>query len=88
MAFVLLAARLLLAAVFLVAGLAKLADLAGSRKAMRDFGVPAQLATPLGSLLPLGELVVTFGWSTSSLDTDARNRTFSATVPTVLVSSL
>src|SRR5438067_4172856 len=58
MAFVLLAARLLLAAVFLVAGIAKLADLAGSRQALRDFGVPAQLATPLGTLLPLAELAV------------------------------
>jgi len=54
----LLIARLLLAAVFVVAGLAKLADLAGSRQALRDFGVPAVLATPLGILLPLGELAV------------------------------
>lgn len=54
----LLVARLVLAAVFTVAGLAKLADLAGSRKAMRDFGVPARLATPLGLLLPLAELAV------------------------------
>ena len=33
----LLIARMLLAAVFLIAGLAKLADLAGSQQAMRDF---------------------------------------------------
>jgi peroxiredoxin len=58
MAFALLAARLLLAAVFLVAGLAKLADLAGSRQALRDFGVPARLTTPFGTLLPLAELGV------------------------------
>ncbi len=44
MATALLIARVLLAAVFLVAGLAKLADLAGSRQALRDFGVP----TPTG----------------------------------------
>jgi uncharacterized membrane protein YphA (DoxX/SURF4 family) len=53
MALGLLIARLLLAGVFLVAALAKLADLAGSRQALRDFGVPARLATPLGLLLPL-----------------------------------
>lgn len=58
MALVLLIARLLLAAVFLVAGLAKLADLAGSRQALRDFGVPARLASPFGLLLPLAELAV------------------------------
>src|SRR6202035_4783800 len=58
MSVVVLLARLVLAVVFLVAGLAKLADLAGSRQAMRDFGVPAQLATPFGTLLPLAELVV------------------------------
>jgi len=58
MATALLIARLLLAAVFLVAGLAKLADLAGSRQALRDFGVPGVLAHPFGLLLPLAELVV------------------------------
>ncbi|MFL5700974.1 MAG: MauE/DoxX family redox-associated membrane protein [Ktedonobacteraceae bacterium] len=58
MAFALLTARLLLAAVFLVAGLAKLADLAGSQQALRDFGVPARLANPFGVLLPLAELAV------------------------------
>src|SRR5438132_853184 len=56
MALVLLAARLALAGIFAVAGLAKLADLKGSRRAMRDFGVPARLATPAGLLLPLAEL--------------------------------
>lgn len=58
MDIVLLVARLVLAAVFLVAGLAKLADLAGSRQAMRSFGVPASFAAPLGVMLPLAELVV------------------------------
>ncbi len=50
--------RVLLAAVFLVAGVAKLADRAGSRQALRDFGVPAALADPFGLLLPLAELAV------------------------------
>src|SRR5438876_3041113 len=58
MILLLMLARLVLVAVFLVAGLAKLADLAGSRQALRDFGVPAKLATPLGTLLPLAELAV------------------------------
>src|SRR3712207_5270289 len=54
----LLVARLLLAAVFAVAGVAKLADLPGSRQAMRAFGVPGRLAAPLGLLLPTAELAV------------------------------
>jgi methylamine dehydrogenase accessory protein MauD len=49
---------LLLALVFAVAGVAKLADRAGSRQAVGDFGVPAALAAPLGILLPLAELAV------------------------------
>src|SRR4051812_44929918 len=47
-----LAARLILAAVFLVAGLAKLRDLEGSREAARGFGAPAFV----GTLLPFAEL--------------------------------
>ncbi|HXF63648.1 MAG TPA: TlpA disulfide reductase family protein [Caldilineaceae bacterium] len=50
--------RLILAGVFALAGIAKLADLAGSRQAMHDFGLPAALAGPLGLLLPLAELAV------------------------------
>jgi len=53
-----LLARLLLAAVFAVAGVAKLADRAGSRQAIINFGLPAVLATPLGLLLPLAEVAV------------------------------
>ena len=52
----LLTARLLLAGVFALAGLAKLADRSGARKALREFGVPAPLAAPLGGMLPLAEL--------------------------------
>lgn len=55
---VLLFARLVLAAVFVVAGIAKLIDHAGSRQAVRDFGVPASLAGPLGMVLPLAELAI------------------------------
>jgi thiol-disulfide isomerase/thioredoxin len=55
---VVLFARLLLGAVFVVAGVAKLADREGSRRAVADFGVPVALAAPLGVLLPLAELAV------------------------------
>jgi peroxiredoxin len=58
MAIALLTARVLLAVVFFVAGFAKLADPAGSRRALRDFGIPVRFATPLGILLPLAELAV------------------------------
>lgn len=53
-----LVARLALAGMFAVAGAAKLADLAGSRRALREFGVPGALAPAVGVLLPLAELVV------------------------------
>ena len=54
----LLIARLLLALVFILAGVAKLADRKGSKQAVIDFGVPTALAAPLGVLLPLAELAV------------------------------
>src|SRR5438128_1972335 len=58
MDIVLLAARVLLALVFGMAGVAKLADRAGSRQALRDFGLPGWLAGPLSVVLPLVELGV------------------------------
>ena len=54
----LLLGRLLLALVFAIAGVAKLADREGSRQTIVDFGVPSALAAPLGLLLPLAELAV------------------------------
>ena len=54
----LLIARLVLAAVFTLAGVAKLLDLEGSRKAIIEFGLPAVVASPLALLLPLAELGV------------------------------
>jgi thiol-disulfide isomerase/thioredoxin/uncharacterized membrane protein YphA (DoxX/SURF4 family) len=42
--------------VFLTAGVGKLLDLAGSRQAMRDFGLPDRAATIAGALLPVAEL--------------------------------
>lgn len=56
--FLLLAARVILASVFLLAGTAKFVDPVGSRKALRDFGLPPLLARPLVVLLPLLELAV------------------------------
>ncbi len=52
------AARLLLAAVFFVAGLAKLADRRGTREAVVAFGSPARIAGGLAIALPVSELVV------------------------------
>jgi peroxiredoxin len=54
-------ARLLLAAVFAVAAVAKLADREGSRRAARDFGAPARLASVVVLLLPFTELAIAAG---------------------------
>ncbi|MGZ4383938.1 MAG: MauE/DoxX family redox-associated membrane protein [Gaiellaceae bacterium] len=54
----LLIARLVLAAVFGVAGLAKLADQPGARTALAGFGLPDVLAVPGAVVLPIVELVV------------------------------
>lgn len=48
---------MLLAAVFTTAGVAKLADLEGSRYAAVGFGVPRRYAAALGALLPVAELL-------------------------------
>lgn len=58
MEIVLLLARLILAGVFLVAGIAKLADRNGSASAIEGFGIPQRLANPLGTLLPIAEIAV------------------------------
>lgn len=53
-----LLASLSLAAVFAAAGIAKLADHAGTRTAVREFGAPRWLVGPLARVLPLAELAV------------------------------
>src|SRR5690625_403003 len=58
MDMVTLALQIALAGVLAVAGIGKLRDLAGSRRAVRDFGVPDQLADPLGTALPVVELAL------------------------------
>jgi thiol-disulfide isomerase/thioredoxin len=54
----LIVARLLLAAVFVVAAVTKLADRDGTREAVAEFGAPRSLALPLAILLPIVELAV------------------------------
>ena len=58
MGFVLLLARIILALVFGLAGATKFLDLKRSRVAMIEFGVPRQLAAPLGFSLPFFELLI------------------------------
>lgn len=58
MGLLLLALRVLLAAVFGTAGVAKLHDLSGSRTALEEFGVPARLGPAAVFLLPACELAV------------------------------
>lgn len=54
----LLIIRLLLAAVFVVAGVSKLLDPRGSIAAVQGFGVPDALAKPAGIGLPIAELAI------------------------------
>jgi|SRR5579863_3672054 len=53
-----LLARVALALVFGLAGIAKLADLGNSRRTVEAFGVPNSIAKVLGTLLPVAELLV------------------------------
>jgi uncharacterized membrane protein YphA (DoxX/SURF4 family) len=48
----LLIARLVLGAVFTLAGVAKLSDLKGSHRAIINFGVPSAIAAPSGCCFP------------------------------------
>lgn len=57
MGVLILAVRILLAAVFGVAALAKLHDAQGLRKSLVEFGVPAGLTFPLAAMLNLAELI-------------------------------
>lgn len=57
MPLTLLGVRLALAAVFGVAGVAKLVDRAGSRTTLLAFGVPARMVGPATLALPLAELI-------------------------------
>src|SRR4051794_31945272 len=58
MGVALLLCRIGLAAIFVVAGAAKLVDRGGARKAPVDFGAPQALAGPLATALSLTELAI------------------------------
>ncbi len=58
MELALLIFKLFLAAVFAFAGFAKLADPAGTRKAVADFGVPSSLTGFVGVALPIIEIAI------------------------------
>ena len=58
MEWIALLSRLLLAGVFLVAAIGKLADREGSRRAVADFGVPRDVSGPIALLLPCAEIAV------------------------------
>ncbi len=51
-------ARLVLAAVFVVAGVTKLVDRRGTTQAAIDFGAPVRIAGALSWIIPLAELTV------------------------------
>jgi uncharacterized membrane protein YphA (DoxX/SURF4 family) len=53
-----LAAQLVLAAVFVVAGVAKLHDLPGSRRGMANLGVPEQFSAAAVVIPAIGEIVL------------------------------
>jgi uncharacterized membrane protein YphA (DoxX/SURF4 family)/thiol-disulfide isomerase/thioredoxin len=55
---ILLTTRCLLAVVFLVAAVGKLFDLGGSRQALEEFGMSAQVARLAGPVLPITELAI------------------------------
>lgn len=55
---VLLLTRLLLSGIFMLAGLGKLLDREGSEKAVKEFGLPANLAPAVAIGLPIAELVI------------------------------
>jgi thiol-disulfide isomerase/thioredoxin/uncharacterized membrane protein YphA (DoxX/SURF4 family) len=57
MDLLLLVIRLFLAAVFGISGVAKLFDRPGTEKAVRDFGVPDEIASPVAAALPIVELL-------------------------------
>lgn len=54
----LLLLRIFLAAIFALAGIAKFADLKGSEKAFKDFGIPAVVALPASVGLSIAEVVL------------------------------
>lgn len=60
MEILLLAIRLILFAVFALAGVGKLLDLKGAEKAVKDFGTPEEFAKPFAIAIPFAEIVFAF----------------------------
>jgi len=58
MEVILLFVRLILAAIFALAAIGKFLDLKGSEKAVKDFGVPEELAKPFSIALPIAEIII------------------------------
>ena len=58
MEMILLLIRLILASIFVLAGIGKLLDLEGSEKAVKDFGVPNALAKTFAAGLPVAEIII------------------------------
>ncbi len=58
MELLLLPVRLLLSAVFLLAGATKIVNLTGFQKVLPDFGIPRSISRPVAFLLPIAELIV------------------------------
>jgi peroxiredoxin/uncharacterized membrane protein YphA (DoxX/SURF4 family) len=58
MEVILLLIRIILFGIFALAGIGKLLDLQGSEKAVKDFGVPEDLAKPFSVLLPVAEIFI------------------------------
>jgi uncharacterized membrane protein YphA (DoxX/SURF4 family) len=56
--WVLLSTRLALTSIFIIAGIAKIADRNGSQQTLVDFGVPRRIAPALAIALPLAELAI------------------------------
>src|SRR5579884_894850 len=71
MPVLIICARLITSAIFLVAGLAKLAGPQAARKSMEDFGVPRSLSWPAAILLPLLEIAVAIALLPARLAHDA-----------------
>jgi peroxiredoxin/uncharacterized membrane protein YphA (DoxX/SURF4 family) len=53
--------RVLIAAIFLAASLGKFLDISRSRRTLHEFGLPQLLASPLGTILPIVELIIGIG---------------------------
>ena len=54
-------AKLILSAIFIIAGLAKIAGPGPLRRTLADFGLPAWIGAPLAVFLPLVELAAGAG---------------------------